>query len=71
MKPANNLVSVNEKEELEAQRGFYAKIAREMSEKRSRKLKRLERMNLIYLPIICVSFVFVFWVVGLMNAELL
>ena len=70
VKPAN-LVSVNEKEELEAQRAFYSKIESEMSIKRTRKVERLSRINLFYLPIICLSFVIIFWVVGLKNAEIL
>ena len=70
MKPAN-LVSVNEKEELDAQRAFYAKIGKEMSEKRTRKLQRLRRINLVYLPFTCLTFVAIFWLLGLRQAEIL
>ena len=70
MKPAS-LVSVNEKEELEAQREFYRKIETEMGKKRSKQLERLMRVNLVYLPLIALSFAALFWFVGLKNAEIL
>ena len=70
MKPAS-LVSVNEKEELEAQREFYRKIETEMGKKRSKQLERLMRVNLVYLPLIALSFAASFWFVGLKNAEIL
>ena len=70
MKPAS-LVSVNEKEELEAQREFYKKIDMEMGKKRSKQLERLMRINLVYLPLIALSFAALFWFVGLKNAEII
>ena len=69
MKPAS-LVSVNEKEELEAQREFYRKIETEMGKKRSKQLERLMRVNLVYLPLMALSFAALFWFVGLKNAEI-
>ena len=68
---AANLVSVDEKEELDAQRAFYAKIGNEMSEKRTRKIQRLRRINLIYLPLTCLTFVAIFWLLGLRHAEIM
>ena len=56
MKPVN-LVSVNEKEELRAQKEFYHKIEIEMGEKRKRKLELLRKMNLVYLPFLADTFV--------------
>ena len=70
MKPAN-LVSVNEKEELEAQREFYKKIEMEMGKKRSKQLERLRRINLVYLPFTALIFALIFWFVGLRNAEVI
>ena len=70
MKPAS-LVSVNEKEELEAQREFYRKIEMEMGKKRSKQLERLMRVNLVYLPLIALSFAALFWFIGLKNAEII
>ena len=70
MKPAS-LVSVNEKEELEAQREFYRKIEMEMGKKRLKKLEILMRVNLVYLPLVALSFAALFWFVGLKNAEIL
>ena len=69
MKPAS-LVSVNEKEELEAQREFYRKIEMEMGKKRLKKLEILMRVNLVYLPLVALSFAALFWFVGLKNAEI-
>ena len=70
VKPAS-LVSVNEKEELEAQREFYKKIEMEMGKKKSKQIERLMRINLVYLPLIALSFVALFWFVGLKNAEII
>ena len=70
MKPAN-LVSVNEKVELEAQKEFYDKIQKEMGKKAMKKLETLRRVNIIYLPFMALSFAVIFWVVGLKNAEMI
>ena len=70
VKPAN-LVSVNEKEELEAQREFYKKIEMEMGKKRSKQLERLKKVNLVYLPLMALIFAALFWFVGLKNAEII
>ena len=70
MKPAS-LVSVNEKEELDAQREFYKKIEMEMGKKRSKQLERLRRINLVYLPLMALTFAVIFWFVGLKNAEVI
>ena len=70
VKPAN-LVSVNEKEELEAQREFYKKIEMEMGKKRSKQLERLMKVNLVYLPSMALTFAALFWFVGLRNAEMI
>ena len=70
MKPAN-LLSVNEREELEAQKEFYNRINMEMGKERTSKLELVKRVNLIYLPVMALSFVAIFWFVGLKNAELI
>ena len=72
MKPANaNLVSVNEKVELEAQKEFYKNIEIEMSKKKSKQLERLRRVNLVYLPFMALIFAVIFWFVGLKNADVI
>ena len=70
MKPAS-LVSMNEKEEFEAQKQLNTKKKMGMEAKRLRKLEKLRRVNLIYLPLMALTFVAIFWIVGLKNAELL
>ena len=70
MKPAN-LVSVNEKVELEAQKEFYDKIQKEMGKKTLKKLETLRRINIIYLPFMALSFAVIFWLVGLKKAEMI
>ena len=42
-----------------------------MSVERARKLEKLRKINLIYLPMLALIFVGIFWIVGLKNAELL
>ena len=70
VKPAN-LVSVNEKVELEAQKEFYKKIEKKMEEKTTKRLETLRRINIIYLPFMALSFAVIFWLVGLKNAEMI
>ena len=70
MKPAS-LVSMNEKEEFEAQKQLNTKKKMGMEAKRLRKLEKLRRVNLIYLPLMALTFVAIFWIVGLKNAELI
>ena len=70
MKPAN-LVSVNEQVELEAQKEYYKKIEMKMGLERARKLEKIRKVNLIYLPLMAVTFAAIFWFVGLRNADVL
>ena len=66
-----NLVSINEKEELEAQKKFYNKIQRDMGEKRVKKLEFWRKMSLVYLPAMAVIFVCLYWFIGLRSAGLI
>ena len=70
MKPAN-LVSVDEKVELEAQKEFYNKVEKEMGKRTMKQLETLRRINIIYLPFMALSFAVIFWLVGLKNAEMI
>ena len=72
VKPANmNLVSVNEKEELKAQKEFYDKIHKQMGEKRKKKLEFWRRTSLVYLPVMALIFVCLYWLIGLKSAGVL
>ena len=62
---------MNEKVELEAQKEFYRKIELEMGKKISKQLEHLRRVNIIFLPLMAISFVVIFWFVGLKNAEVI
>ena len=64
-------MSVNEKEELEAQKKFYEKIEKEMTVKRSKKLEFWRKVSLLYLPFLALSFVLIYWILGLRHAELI
>ena len=66
----HSLVSINDKEELEAQKQLNKIIEMESAE-RARKLEMLRKINLIFLPVLALTFVLIFWIVGLRNAELL
>ena len=65
------LVSVNEKEELKAQKAFYAKIESEMGRKRSKKLIFCQKVTLVYTPIFALVFVAIFWIAGLKHANVI
>ena len=64
-------VSINEKEISEAQKKLYKKKERESEAERTRKLEKLKKINLIYLPLMALTFVLIFWIVGLRYAELI
>ena len=72
MQPADKaLVSVNEKEELEAQREFYKKITQEMGARRMKKLALLQKMSIVYIPSSALLFAILYWVIGLKQAEVI
>ena len=64
-------MSVDEKEEKIAQKAFYAAAEREMSRKRSQKLKFWQKVSLVYNPILALTFASVYWLVGLKHAEII
>ena len=64
-------MSVHEKEELEAQKEFYAKIKHEMGRERKRKLRFLEKLSILYIPSLALLFAILYWVIGLKQAELM
>ena len=64
-------MSVNEKEELEAQREFYKKITQEMGAQRMKKLALLQKMSIVYIPSLALLFAILYWVIGLKQAEVI
>ena len=66
MKPATSeLVSVNEKVEIQAQKAFYEKVALEMGKSQLRRLEFWRRMTLVYTPLFALTFAGVYWVAEL------
>ena len=61
------LVSINEREEMTAQKEFYEKIRFEMVERKSKKMAFLKKILLTYNPIMTLTFVIIYWVVGLKH----
>ena len=58
MKPASNdLLSVNEKVEIEAQKAFYDKVHSEMGKEKAKRLQFWQKMTKIYTPIFALMFV--------------
>ena len=70
VKPAN-LVSVNEKEELRAQKAFYDKIEAEMEKKGTQQLDLCRKLSLVYKQTIALMFVAVYWIAGLRHANVI
>ena len=72
VKPASiALVSVNEKEELAAQKAFYDRIDSEMGRKKSKKLHFWRKVSLIYSPTFALLFVAIYWISGLKHANII
>ena len=61
-------MSVNEEKERNAQKAFYEKIEAEMGEKRSEKLSFWMKVSMVYNPIFALTFVVVYWIIGLRHA---
>ena len=72
MKPAaETLVSINEKEERDAQKAFYAKIEAEMSRKKIMKLVFWHRVSIVYAPVCVLAFMSIYWFAGMSHAGIL
>ena len=65
------LVSVNEMEEMKAQKAFYEKIESEMGRKRAQTLDFWRRVSLVYAPVFALIFVAVYWLAGLKHANVI
>ena len=56
---------------MEAQKQFYDEVEKKMTSKSAKKLEFWRTFSLVYLPLLALSFVFIFWVVGLKHAEVI
>ena len=65
------LISVDEQEEMKAQKAFYDKIEQEMSKKLTKRLKFWQKVSLVYMPVFALTFASVFWLAGLQHAGIL
>ena len=71
MKPAtNDLLSVNEKVEIEAQKAFYDKVRSEMGKEKAKKLQFWQNMTKIYTPGIALMFAAIYWFAGLKHTNI-
>ena len=68
MPTAGALISINEREERDAQRAFYDRIEADMSQRNIEKLKFWYRVNTRYAPIGVLTFMSVYWIAGLIHA---
>ena len=72
VKPSKmTLRSINEKEELQAQKAFYEKIKSEMDAKRAKKLAFTKKLSIAYIPFLCLVFAVLYWIIGLKQAEVI
>ena len=65
------LISVNEKEEMQAQKAFYEKIEQEMGKKLAKRLAFWQKVSLVYMPAFALTFVAVYWFAGLNHAGII
>ena len=71
MPAPNKLVSINEKEERDAQQLFYSRVQAEMSKKKQKRLNFLKKISIAYSPGFVLMFMTVYWIAGLRHAEIL
>ena len=65
------LVSINEKEEMQAQKAFYEKIEQEMGKKLAKRLACWQKVSLVYMPVFALILVAVYWFAGLSHAGII
>ena len=65
------MVSINEEEELKAQKQFYDNIEAKMKIEKKKRLAFMRRVSLVYNPIMAVVFVVVYWFMGLRHADII
>ena len=65
------LISVDEQEEMKAQKAFYDKVEQEMSKKLTKRLKFWQKVSLVYMPVLALAFASVYWLAGLQHAGIL
>ena len=72
MKPATtDLLSVNEKVEIEAQKAFYDKVNSEMEKSKAKRLQFWQNITKIYTPSFALIFVTIYWLAGLKHANVI
>ena len=72
MKPATtDLLSVNEKVEIEAQKAFYDKVHSEMGKAKAKRLQFWQNMTKIYTPGFALMFAAIYWFAGLKHANII
>ena len=64
-------MSVNEEEELRAQKAFYEKIKQEMDRKIAKDLTFLRKVSLVLIPIFALNFAAIYWIAGLRHANVI
>ena len=67
----SSLVSVNEKEELRAQKAFYDRIETEMEKRLASKLAFWKKVSLVHIPASALVFAAIYWVARLKHANVI
>ena len=65
------LVSVNEQEELAAQKQFYDNLRQQRGKTRVERLALMRKVSVVYNPLVALTFVAVYWLAGLRHAEII
>ena len=69
--PTNQLISINEREEKDAQQKFYNRVQEDMSKKKKKSLKFWQRVTIVYSPSFVLIFMMVYWIAGLKHADII
>lgn len=64
-------MSVNEEEELRAQKDFYDKIEQEMGRKVAKNLAFWRKVSLVHMPFFALTFAVIYWIAGLRHANII
>ena len=65
------LVSIDEREERDAQKALYSKTENELRKRRMKKLEFWKRVSTTYAPTFVLTFMTVYWIAGLKHAGVL
>ena len=71
MPAPKKLLSINEREEKDAQQLFYKRVDADMNKKKKKKLEFWRKVSIFYSPGFVLTFMMIYWIAGLKHADII